>query len=640
MNITQETYNAAEKYLSDIISVLMFQTIKKFNDNKKYSNKLVIVGGKAVEYMFENPKKSFDWDIHIINKKNHNNKKKLDTFEIALLLESIVNTFMNKHPQYVEYLNNSIRSFNVWTEKKYGIVEEISKDILIYFNNSLFKAIRRISSSGASVTSIVLQLIYNQEQFNLTIVDLVYDNALPIATIHIDKSATYNINNVIFGSFPLVLIGLYDMATRENYKKSSKNYDRLIDIYDSLNNVTINCDYQFYLRRLGYKNIIDSFSQYKIMLEKSFGNKVKRDKKMEIKCDGIITKIMEYLNIHELSQSPNSTNNFKNMQSKCYGNIVLVSIPDPGRIFERFNVFPYSELLHASQNYLNMYDRDKIIYNYTENSSELNSPLILYGLTKNNIFLHKLWWRSGMSVGDTRDKINDMISNYHNHINNITKKYDNGKFYVYKCSRYFNKASGNFLEGIRAGDKIYQHSLNSTSYKMSMDKYVNFIDIGLPFFVYKINMDMKSDNYIIIDKYATPRYNDEGEILLKSDIVFNITGISKKYILYKDKYGKRFNLVYLLEVEISKPTIGDKYINDKFIELADGNMDIEDQCDELDNMFGTIGFLDMKAKDSKGNSLSNKNDGNHNKHSGVSAGGYYNKYVKYKKKYLALKNSK
>lgn len=626
MNIDLETYETIEKYFSDVIGVLAFQAIKKFNDNRLNANRLIVMGGKAIEHMFENSKKSFDWDIHIVDKKNTHNKKKLNTFQIALTLESIMNTFINKFPQYIEYLNNSIRSFNIWSDKKkHGIVEQINKDVLIYFNNSLIKAVKRKTSSGATTTSIIIQLIYNKQQVDLTIIDLVYDTSLPVASVKIDKSTIYNVNGVMYGPFPLILIGLYDMASRLNYKKSEKNYQRLVYIYNSINNENMNCDYQLYLRKLKPHNIAKIFTYYKKLMEKNLVS-IKRNDKVVKMCDDVMFKIMESLRTHP------------NIDAKCYKNIVLISVPDPNGYFEKFNIFPYQNLLKASMDYLNKYDTQKILYKYTEGSSELNSPLILYGLTNNNIFLHKNWWRSGMTIGNTRDAINNMVTEYHNFVG---KNSMGEKFYVYKCSRYFNKTSDDFLENIKVGDKIYQYSLNSTSYKISLDKYINFIDIGIPFFVYKISIDTNDANYIIIDEYATKKYNDEGEILLRSDIIFNITNISKKYIYYNDKLGKRYNMVYVLDVNLTNPTLGEKYINNKFVELDDGDRDNGYQCDNFDNVFYTMDIVNANTN-TKNYIVSNSNDNKNVTTSGtninVSAGGYYNKYIKYKKKYMDLKN--
>ena len=109
-----------------------------------------------------------------------------------------------------------------------------------------------------------------------------------------------------------------------------------------------------------------------------------------------------------------------------------------------------------------------------------------------------------------------------------------------------------------------------------MSTYQSFIMIGVPFYVYEFDIDITDPRYIIIDKYATPQYSHEGEILLKSDIVFQVTDIKSRYIRFIDNMNNtRYAPVYVLEISLNDPSPDDVYINNKIMEIDNF---VSDQC--------------------------------------------------------------
>jgi hypothetical protein len=608
-----------ENEFANIVDVLLTSAYKNFNKKNKNA-KLVIVGGKAIEKMGNvlTAEKSFDWDTHIVNISlgGHTN-----SFKVIKMLAKILNNNITRFPLNLYFINNTIERINTIMAKQgmMYLIQPYNMDNLIAVSNRIFTGGKRGHTISISLSLFIEDIqTHNVTREKLAINDLVSDTSLPIAGKSMKEHDLYNVGGLYYAPFENIVVGLLDMGTRYNYRKADKCIKRLETIRTALRDMSgFNCDYKLYLLQRADKvsqfirdninaidrNLIDSGIKYdtdkygecpvgsvQIVSPDGFcrdptyiarAETIVREIELVLAdgeydldrlledCDSntILSTIVpsdiqivadDAIELLEQETPPGlSLDKIDEWQTERIQNIL--ETPNFDNQFPDFITFVNDSVVHIEGD---GNDIRELVYEYTKGSSDLNTPLLMYGMTKNRLYLSKYWFRSRMTVENTRNIIEQSIQNYHT--SGIPNRYHGRTIRLYKCSRFFNlHTDGRVTPDIEVGDKIYQHALNSTSYKKYMNKYHKFIEIGLPFFVYEIEIDASDPKYIVIDNYAVDHYVDEGEILLKSNVVFEVAGVDSKNLKYVDDEGDvRYNQVLVLKINVVDPDDTDTYIND------------------------------------------------------------------------------
>lgn len=563
--MNNNTTKIIEEYFHDYIDALQFLAYKQYND-KHPDHKLVIVGGKAIEKMFNlddpNIETSFDWDTHIIKLPSYT--LNLKSIDIANELAEILNTLLMNIPSYIYFANHIIESLN-----------NINGGFLILkFDINYMSLVNFKPFSGKKrnqTISVCLRLIINGNLEEIPVNDVVFDTSLPIGGQLSDISSLYKINNVMYAPFLNIILGLYDMGTRFQYNKANKCRLRLEKIKNLITNSSFNCDYLIYLNDHKNNNIhlINNFTNLLQNIDYNLSQHNIKNKQHMPQLPQNVYKAQHsgfYRSLNHENQLMIIINDIIRGYRNYILNASIIADCNKKIIISteiKNNFFINPNLMTCSKNYLLNYDTNKLIYKYTKGSSGLNTPLIMYGLTSDmyfkNSYLNMKWHRSKDTINNTKKNMNEIITKFH--INCENNKIKNNIIKLYKCSRYFNINSKQNKPNVNIGDYIYQSSFNSTSYKKYMSKWSTFITLGLPFYVYKIKINESDKNYIIIDDYATKQYNDEGELLLKTDIVFHVYNIKVKYIKFNDNNIFRYNQVYVLYVNVMEPNVNMNFIN-------------------------------------------------------------------------------
>jgi hypothetical protein len=150
------------------------------------------------------------------------------------------------------------------------------------------------------------------------------------------------------------------------------------------------------------------------------------------------------------------------------------------------------------------------------------------------------------SISDTINKMEQIFIN----IKNITYPEINDTFYVYRLSASICinlTDSSYFLNSttIKVNDIIYNPTYVSTTYSQcaKLNDLINFAS-----YIYKIKITKENKSWLFLNKYST--INRECEILINKNTAFKVTNISYGPILYTVKGYETVRDILIIEVEL------------------------------------------------------------------------------------------
>lgn len=536
-----QLYNLIENIFEEIIDNIFRLGLSKMNDTGiKYVN----VGGKSINrYINEKYiKKSFDFDIHLVDEKT--NKSEMDTF--GENLEKKLEQVLDRYSVYRYYIYYILLRHKL-----------ISKDEKVhYIANKLFYYGQRENSNGDTTNGIFFHFVFRnnllkkgQKYSNLIYSKNKNELYYPISDIDFEQSISFDFNftnefyffenydKIIYLKYIASLFNLINLANTP-IRKQAKHLEKLTQFVDinkyncsclnahknfdndvnqlkkDLNGTTINVTNDIILEinneKINFKNnsIMDIISKitdnYKIHREESL-----------MKCDNSL--IMDYS-----SQDKNNIfmENVDKIQMIAFLENTIMDVDEHLSIYY-YTSDGFTQINnYLSYNYLGLGDIQKRIKFNVE--PEMREVKLSNGVEK-IIHLPEVndFKQLNIIIKDIDgifDKIHTTIQ-YQNYIKKILNVFTVYRFQNFVC---FNSPNGDQFNPsvLKKGDIMYMPIYVSTTFRTNI-YYENYVQENTV--LLKISINRNSKNWIFLNQYSESP--DEAEILIKRGSYFVVEGI-------------------------------------------------------------------------------------------------------------------
>jgi len=587
-NITNinDMYELIEEILSEPLEILIRMSM---DSNTVSRHKYVVVGGKALNNVINMKylKKSFDYDVHIMDSRNYADVMEFGN-NVVSELNNLIDPFNGKFKIYRNYI--------IALLKRYNLISDAEKDH--YLNNRLFyygDRQGRYLIRGIFIHFKFHDNIFDQYKYtNNRLIKYPIENEIyyPIFDIDLDLEITFGVpykkspiyttlsyDNVRYATYFLLIQNLIRYMEQENMKQL-KNLKKLINFVDinryncyfistttpDKMNIDITNILRNHIELTG--NLVKKTTPGEIIEFQSSKQKEKYD---ILSQEAIYAFYRAHVNNNFIFSGERTMSNvfedfsaeyikkYSRVIDRCRNNIIIGhNNPNPNNIF--VSGVDVNNILGQFENAIYIYDKNRYIYLYTTKKYKAISKYIQYkhfGLDLQGLgvygditiedymyFTNGTRGRINKMTIDVTDKtlpkiiegISDVFKNIRLGKNRFTRNLDSilDEFYVYRVQNYinFNSASGDIFNpyNIKLYSTMYIPFFISTTFNTNYDADVDFIKNNS--FILKIKINKQSRKWLLLSKYSANPL--ESEILIDKDTYLVIEDFNYKTVRMLD----------------------------------------------------------------------------------------------------------